>query len=392
MKKRLFVCSNFLTLLFSLYAIEKNEEQGENHLMLLAHFCKPRYFNDMTDFANKFNVFSSVSILDNYLNKQTQIVDVERYAKDVNVDVFDEVYGTCYYEQAIQFMEYYKNADLYFLSNGLASYFPQKDCPEFYKRFNGFYFIKYFDKMVPYLVTDEGIKGIEVEKEYFKNVFLKLAEGVDLKPSGQKSIVLCMQNMFFNNRDINPKQEFDLYKNVAEIFVKQGYVVYLKDHPRTPGVFNSYMKHPQIISLTDFDTYPVESIIYKLQPEYVVSLFSTSLFNVKDMFGINGITFENPYHMFDLFLRGHIMTKSYFESIGANTNHLVKIDSLENQVLYEVLMFALNRNHFSKERYLHLQEMLKDLPLSTFACLKLKTAFLDMLKYKTYDDYLKWQN
>ena len=392
MKKRLFIVSNYLTLLFSLAAIKMSGVESENHLRLVANFCKQKYFDDMKLFSADYNAFSSVSVLDDYENRQTHEIDISKYISDIGVDIFEEIYATCYYEQGIKFMKFFENADLFFLSNGLASYFPQKDEPEFYKRFKGFYYLNYFDKMIPFLVSENFIKGIPVDREFFINAFKNIADKIDLNPVNERSVVLCVQNLFFNNKNITPQQEYGEYKRIAEYFLSQGFVVYLKDHPRTPNVFNIYMQHPRVIPLKDYDTYPVESVIMKLKPTFVVSLFSTSLFNAKDLFGIDGCSFELVYPLEGLHLCGHVMTKSYFKSLGASTNHLVKIDSLYNQVLYEVLMFAFAKKHCSRERFENLQSNLKNVFLDDFAFLKLKKEFLEMLKYKSYEQYLKWQN
>lgn len=390
MKKRFYICSNYLTVLLSLYAIEKSNDEGENHLLLLTNYCKQEYYDDMKNFSFDYNIFATVSILDDYENKQTHDIDFEKFKQENNIDVFDEIYATCYYDQAIKFMEYFDNADLYFLSNGLASYFPQKDSPEFYTRFKGFYYIKYFDMVNPFLCIEEGIKSIPVEKEFLIDKFAKIAEKIDIEPVNGKSIIFCTQNLFFNNKYINPKAEFDEYVRVIQNFINQGYTVYLKDHPRTPNVFGIYMQHPKIISLKDYNTYPVEALIYKLRPTNVVSLFSTALFNAYYLFNIPGFSYEFNLPLKNMFLLGHVMTKSYFYTLGSKTNDLIKIDALENQVLFEVLLFALSHQIFSESKFLNLQKKLQNIPFAPFTTLKIKLEFYNLLKTKSYQEYVEW--
>ena len=364
MKTRLFISSNYLTMLEACYVIEENNDGYENHLMIVSFGCKRTFFIDMLKFAQRLQIFDKIFFFNDFL-MPNNLFNFEQLEKLANIKGYDEIYSTCFYMQGKIFIEKYKDAKFCLLSNGTASYQPQSLLGDLYKRAEGFYYLDYFNKTTPYLCSDLGVKAHVINKEYMKNKFLLLSEQIpNIQELKQNSIVLIAQNLYISKL-ATPAQEFNEYKNIMDYYVSNGHHVYFKNHPRSPQTFYNPIKDiykDKVSVLGGYDTLPTESLIYKIEPSAVVSLCSTALFNIQDMYDIPSYTFSMTFEMKESPIKiAYAMVKSYFNDYDKTTiNPLMELPDLSYAPLYQMLLYRVSRNFINKENFIKIQEYLKN--------------------------------
>lgn len=387
MKKRLFIVSNYLTLLNSIYVIESSSEKAVNHLMLVANYCKQSFYDDMKLYANNYKLFDKCFLCREYLLGDK--FDFARFRNEISSE-YDEIYSTCFYYQSAIVIDKFENSDLYLLANGLASYMPQAISPSFISRIKGFYFWNYFGKMEPYLCSELGIPAFEIPKDYYKAKFSKVSEQLPEIVSAGKIVIFCAHNLFLCEKSISINEEFLEYKKVVEYYVKQGYTVYFKDHPKTPDLFADKFaaEFPdKVVSLSKVGTYPVESIIVKILPDALVSLFSSSIFAALDLYDIKSYTFEFSHNLNSFFLLGYVLSKSYFKTIGENFEYPQGCNDLCDLPIYQVLLSAVFLVKFSKSKFDDLCNMLSAQDFKELNKYRVQEHFLKPFELKDYEMY-----
>lgn len=120
--------------------------------------------------------------------------------------------------------------------------------------------------------------------------------------AGKDKQVLVLGQCFARSGLMNFNEELHIYSQVVETLLEKGYIVLWKDHPRVTEPFfpklvekfsSVSVKEPQLSF-----TLPVEFIAYKLGISACISGFSSSLFYLNRLYGINTYTFAkylSPY-------------------------------------------------------------------------------------------------
>lgn len=140
--------------------------------------------------------------------------------------------------------------------------------------------------------------------------------GDESHASDSRPVALCLGQCFALWNMIDEKKEIEIYSHVIEELIGAGYRVLWKDHPRavpfdleSNAHFGSSLQRAHLPG-----TFPIESLLARMQPSLLVSGTSSSLIYGRLLFNTPAATFLNRFPEF---------TFSDFAEIGGMVTDLV---------------------------------------------------------------------
>lgn len=346
-KKRLFITVGTYTTAISAALIEQlNEPNCENYLVSIA----PTFYENVDEHikmeAQQLGIFKQVLFYydfclpkSNFNNEKKHILsfNFQKFKEATGKIDFDEIYSVYIHGAANYLFNQYPNATLYFMEDGIATYLKMDNAEIINKRAKKIYTINYFNKIKPFITLYEKVQTETIDRKKLRAVFEKLSKNIDFRlEKKEKSIIFCAQNLSINPKVISYQNELNLYKKNIQNLLNKGYCVYFKDHPKTPNLFYKNLKQElpdsNFIGLKNYSILPVEILIPILKPFAIVSMFSSALFTVPQIYDVPAFTFfaENIKLNNIAFELGSLLVASYIPPIDS-----IKKDIFETQNIFD---------------------------------------------------------
>lgn len=316
MRNRLFISNGPYTSLILSSLIELLPRSSKDFNILLGYF------------KNIDNKNKQLSILDTtFFTRNLSLLSYNNFFKfnckhfhsHTNYKIFDSIYlpinsNTIKWYKI--FKKLYPKAEFNLYEEGLLSYikpiFSRKLRAIMKKTTNHYMFHNsYLKNMVSYYCPQ--IKFTTINKVSILNNIEKIKTKFNVikpffKEEYEKSVVILPQYYYQNN-----KKKFAVlsnnYINYIEQFIKQGYKVFFKDHPKSNSSLYNFLQsqlndNNKFILLKDEDL-PIEILIDTIKPQFIFSIYSTSLFTLPYLYNISALTslkmLEERINWFSLF-------------------------------------------------------------------------------------------
>ena len=404
MKNNLFIASNAMTAVYSSIIIDDMYKDENNILMVVTNHVESKFLQHMKDVGQKLGNFSKIIFYNDYsitkLNKVVSKQDAktfnfERFQNDLKIADFDNIYTTLYYQQSGTIISHYRDAQVYVMENGTGSYFPQMINENIIKRIKCFYSLNYFDLIQPNLIKQYAyIKNEVLDKGKIKEKLLLLSSSVKIEKS-ENCIIFSAQNLSLNSDLMSQKYEFEEYYNVIKSLIDKGYVVYFKEHPKTPNYFYSYLKNSfsnKKFKLLKTEM-PLEVLVPVLEPIAVVGVFSSSLLTVPHLFDIPAYTFKlkNNLIKYPPFAVAYAMVLEYtpiLEVLGKEYTRR-SVPYLQNPVC-NILDIDIKKSFVVRKIYNEIQKNIQSFEYENFEYFNISKILFEIYKFGTYWDLLNY--
>ena len=405
-KNNLFISSSALTTLIFATIIDDKFRNDNNILIIVSNHLETKFLNSMYEIAEKLGCFHRILFYNDYsagmkinstvTKKEALDFNFNKFEQDTGIKEYDSIYSTFFYYQAQTLINHYKSSDLNMVENGTASYIQQKIDSVIIERIKNFYSFNYWDKWVSPLVIDfPKIKQIVINKEKIKLFLQRLARDISIEED-RNSVVFCTHNLCLDSSLMSIEEEFAEYYKAINELISKGFTVYLKEHPKTPDMFYNIVRsklHSQKIKVIK-EPYPIEAIVCKLRPKAVVSVFSTSLLLVNDLFGIPcyTISMENNLSKNKIFMLAYAMVTSYIPKISDFGNTQIPTSNLQlaEEPLVQILTTSIFKNFVERRKFNTIQKYIKDVDFSRFEYFGISEELFDIYKYGSYWDFLSY--
>lgn len=405
MSNNLFISSNALTTIYSSIIIDEKFVGENNILMIVTNHVDSKFLGHMKDVAKKLGCFNQIIFFNEYstakLNKVVSKRDAKtfnfsRFENDVGISDFDNIYTTLYYQQSGLMILRYKNAQVYTIENGTASYFPQTIDKKITDRIKSLYSLNYFGVIKPNFVKQHpNIENIVLDNEKIKEKFALFSSSIKIEKC-ENCVIFSAQNLSLNPNLMTQKYEFEEYFNVIKFFIDKGYTVYFKDHPKTPNYFYSFLKNT--FSSKNFKSIktemPLEILSSILEPKAVVGVFSSSLLTIPHLFNIPAYTFKlkNNLRKYPPFAVAYAMVLEYLpdiESFAKEEHVLTNIPYTENPLCL-ILDIEIKKSFVDRKLFNEIQKNIQSFKYENFGYFDISEILFNIYKSGTYWDLLNY--
>lgn len=415
-KKRLFIVAGTFTTAISAALIKQlNTPNCENYLVSIAPTLYENVDVHIKNEAQRLEIFKEIWFYFDFCAPKSKFKEEKPHVLSFNVQKFkaatgniefDEIFSVYIHGAANHLFNQYPKADLYFMEDGTAAYLKMDNASKINKRAKKIYTLNYFNKIKPFVATHEGVKPVTIDKNLVKEVFEKIASQVNAKfDRKQKSVIFCAQNISINQKAMKYDDELNLYKRNIENLLKKGYLVYFKEHPKTPLMFFNNLKKqitdPNFVNLDSFNILPVEVLVPMISPVAVVSMFSSALFTVPWIFSIPAFTFfmDKEFINHEIFGIAHLLVAHYIPSIDLvdekpditkqNFNFFIeKTLPLERQTIYSIKLIDYFKLFISKRQFNKLQKDFKKCHKFLLNYANLRNEVVDLFLNQSYLSFL----
>ncbi len=414
-KNRLvIIAGTFTTAIAATLLKQLNDNNTDNYLVSIAPTLYENVDEHILEEAKSLSAFKDVLFYFTFCSPKKQFkdekkhilsFDINKFKQATNNIEFDEIISVYIHGAAHNLILKYPKAKLYFMEDGTASYLKMENAEALSKQAKKIYTLNYFDKIKPYASLYEGLKTQKIDTKILHSVFEELSSQIDFKlEKHENSVIFCAQNISLNSNAMSKNDELNLYAENILKLLKSGYSVYLKEHPKTPNMFYNLLKqkihHPNFISLAEYNVYPVELLIPKIQPVAIVSMFSSALFTAPEVFNIPSFTFykENEFKNHQIFLLAHIIVGCYIPHIdllfsGQNQkeifeNFLKNKAPIEKQPIYKIKMYDYWKSFISRREFNRTKQQFQKTHKFLLKYAQIPDKVIEIFEKQTYLDFL----